>query len=405
MRKVLLICGILSSLLYIGMNVFVALQWEGYSSASQTVSELSAIGAPTRPLWVSLGIAYTLLVTAFGWGVWRSARRNRPLRVVGGLMVTYGIIGLAWPLAPIHLRGAESTLTDTMHIAFAMVTVLLMLLAMGFGAAAFGKRFRLYSLATMALLVVFGALTGLDGPRIAANLPTPWVGVWERINIGVFLLWVIVLAIALLRVDRAREVFGRSVWATSEESRRSLPGDELIPQPIGSLIHAITIRRPPHDVWPWLAQMGAGCRAGWYSYDFLDNGRRPSAARIVPQLQDLSIGMVFPALPGATNGFTLLAFQPGRFLVLGWVSPNNTLLMTWTFLLQECAPRATRLIVRVRAGRGYEFHRLPWWLGKRIAAVIHLIMQRKQLLGIAKRAESVLADEGDRASVESKEAA
>ena len=201
LRKVLLICGIVSSLLYVAMNVFVAMQWEGYSSASQSVSELSAIGAPTRPLWVLLGIAYTLLVTVFGWGVWGSARRNRPLRVVGGLMVAYGVIGLAWPFAPMHLRGAEFTLTDTMHIVFAMVTVLLMLLAIGFGAVAFGKRFRIYSIATMVILVAFGALTGLDGPRIAASLPTPWVGIWERINIGVFLLWVVVLAVALLRVQ------------------------------------------------------------------------------------------------------------------------------------------------------------------------------------------------------------
>jgi len=55
------------------MLVFVAMRWEGYSSASQTVSELSAIGAPTRSLWVPLGAVYTLLVTAFGWGVLVSA--------------------------------------------------------------------------------------------------------------------------------------------------------------------------------------------------------------------------------------------------------------------------------------------------------------------------------------------
>jgi len=209
-RKVFLVCGIVSSLLYVVMTVVVAMQWEGYHSASQTVSELSAIGAPTRPLWFLPGIAYSLLVTAFGWGVWASARRSRPLRVVGGLMVAYGVIGLAWPFAPMHLRGAELTLTDTMHIVLAMVTVLLMLLAIGFGAAAFGKRFRLYSIGTILVLLVFGALAGLDGPRIAANLPTPWVGVWERINIGVFLLWVVVLAVALLRaqVERPQDGLG-----------------------------------------------------------------------------------------------------------------------------------------------------------------------------------------------------
>jgi hypothetical protein len=113
-------------------------------------------------------------------------------------MVAYGVIGLFWP--PMHMRGAEFTLTDTMRIVFAMATVLLMLLSIGFGAAAFGERFRLYSIATIALLVVFCALTGLEAPRIAANLPTPLVGGWERINIGVFLLWVMTPAIALLRV-------------------------------------------------------------------------------------------------------------------------------------------------------------------------------------------------------------
>ena len=115
--------------------------------------------------------------------------------------MAYGVIGLAWP--PMHLRevlaAGGGTLTDTMHIVFAMVTVLLMLLAIGFGAAAFGKRFRLYSIATMVILFAFGALTIPDAPKIQANLPTPWIGVWERINIGVFLLWVVVLAIMLLR--------------------------------------------------------------------------------------------------------------------------------------------------------------------------------------------------------------
>ncbi|HEV2358804.1 MAG TPA: DUF998 domain-containing protein [bacterium] len=203
LRKVLLVCGILSSLLYVAMNVFVPMQWEGYSYTSQTISELSAIGTPTRPLWVLLGTTYTLLVAAFGLGVWGSARRNRPLRVVGGLMAAYGVIGLFWP--PMHQRAVLATgggtLTDTMHIVFTMATVLLMLLAISFGASALGKRFRLYSIATMVVLVAFGALTGLDAPRVSANLSTPWVGVWERINIGVFLLWVVVLAVALLRVQ------------------------------------------------------------------------------------------------------------------------------------------------------------------------------------------------------------
>ena len=213
LRRILLVCGVISSLLYVAMTVFVAMQWEGYSSASQTISELSAIGAPTRWLWVLPAAFYTVLVTAFGCGVWKSAGRIRALRIVGGLIVAYGALGLVWPFAPMHLRevlaAGGSTRSDTMHIVLASVTVLLMLLAIGFSAAAFGKRFRLYSLSSLVILVAFGGLTFVDAPRIAANLPTPWIGIWERINLGVFLLWVVVLTIALLRVQDTAAVTGR----------------------------------------------------------------------------------------------------------------------------------------------------------------------------------------------------
>lgn len=89
-----------------------------------------------------------------------------------------------------------------------------------------------------------------------------------------------------------------SVRADLREQVRGLSGDELIPNPVGSVTHALTIRRSSHDVWPWLVQMGSG-RAGWYAYDTIDNGGRPSAERILPEFQDISVGTVFPALPGA----------------------------------------------------------------------------------------------------------
>jgi hypothetical protein len=132
--------------------------------------------------------------------------------------------------------------------------------------------------------------------------------------------------------------------------------------------------------------MGAGSRAGWYSYDCLDNGRQPSATRIRPELQLLRIGMVFPALPGATDGFVLLAFEPDRFVVLGWPSPDGPPLVTWAFVLRE-VPAGTRLVVRARAGPDYTFRGLPPWVGQRVIRSVHFTMQRRQLIGIATRAE------------------
>lgn len=183
------------------MNIVVPIQWNDYSCLSQTVSELSAIGAPTRQLWLVLIMPFTFLSISFGLGVWLSAVRNRSLRIVGALMISNAVIGVFWP--PMHLRGSEFTLTDSLHIVFAIVTVSIFLLEITFASFAFGKRFRLYSVLTMIVLLLFGTLTGLDGPAVAANLPTPWVGLWERISIGVYFLWVAVLAVVVLQIDES----------------------------------------------------------------------------------------------------------------------------------------------------------------------------------------------------------
>jgi hypothetical protein len=166
-----------------------------------------------------------------------------------------------------------------------------------------------------------------------------------------------------------------------------LAGDDLIPQPIGTVNHAITIHRSPHSVWLWLVQMGSG-RAGWYAYDFIDNGGQRSAERILPEYQDISVGSVFPALPGAKDVFTVVQCDPERSLVLSWRLPNGRYQTTWAFVLEQPRPDQTRLIVRGRVASGYRPYGLPQWFALSTGRVAHFIMQRKQLLGIARRAET-----------------
>jgi len=204
-RKALLLCGLVSSLLYAAMNAFIPMMWDGYRSFSQTISELSAVDAPTRAVWVPLGFAYTVLVAAFGIGVRASADHNRALQVLGALLIFNGLFGLGW--LPMHQRAVlvagGATLTDTMHLVWGAVTSVLLLFEIGFGAAAFGRRFRIYSIATMTTLLFFGLLTFRDAPSVAANLPTPWLGVWERINVLGYMLWQAVLSVTLLRGQEA----------------------------------------------------------------------------------------------------------------------------------------------------------------------------------------------------------
>ncbi len=200
-HRMLLACGIVSSLLYAAM--IWAIQYEGYSLISQVPSELTAVGTPTRPLWIRLAWIYTVLMAAFGWGVWESAGRNRAARITGGLVLAYTSLGLLWPFAAMHQRevlaAGGGTWSDTAHVVLGAITVFLMFLTIGFAAAAFGTRVRLYSIASTIVLVVFGGLTFLEAPQLQTNLPTPWIGLWERISISAFLLWIVVLATVLLR--------------------------------------------------------------------------------------------------------------------------------------------------------------------------------------------------------------
>jgi hypothetical protein len=202
LKRVLLICGILSSLLYAGADILGGMLWKGYSFTSQPVSDLSAIGAPSRLFVVPIFIIYDVLFIAFALGVWRLADQKRALRFIGGLLIGLGIINFVAIFTPEHLGEAATTLANTMHITLAGVTSLLILLQIGSGAFAFGKRFRIYSVGTLLTLLVVGGLTWLSAAQLVANQPSPWIGVTERILIYGYMLWVAVLAIVLLRAEK-----------------------------------------------------------------------------------------------------------------------------------------------------------------------------------------------------------
>jgi hypothetical protein len=208
-QKALLFCGILSSVLYFTINIIVPLQWPGYSLLSHVPSELSAVGAPTRAFWSILATPYTFLMLAFAWGVYKAAGDNKRLALAAKFLLAYAALGFLWPFAPMHLRetlaAGGSTFSDTMHMVLGGATEIFYLLALGYAAAALGKNFRLYSIVTFVLVFVFAVLTFREAPGVARNEPTPYIGLWERINIGLFLLWVVVLSILLLRKQNRKE--------------------------------------------------------------------------------------------------------------------------------------------------------------------------------------------------------
>jgi hypothetical protein len=198
--RVLLWCGIASSLVYFGTDLMASFLWRDYSMRDQTVSELFAIDAPPRNLVIAFFNVYAFLIYAFGVGLWIGAGAQRSMKIAAVFLIIKELLGIVgtW-FFPIHLRGVPGNYSDTMHGVFTAIGVLCIALSMGFSAHALGKGFRIYSILTLIIFIVCGVSTGTYADELEQNLPTPGMGVLERINIYLFLLWVMVLAVIQLK--------------------------------------------------------------------------------------------------------------------------------------------------------------------------------------------------------------
>jgi hypothetical membrane protein len=199
-RKSLLVCGILASLVYVAADVLAAIRYPEYHSfTSRAISELMANGAPTERLVDPLFLLHGVLMIAFAVGIWMSSSR-KSVHLTGALLLAYAAIGFLGPtIFEMNVRGTGHSTADVLHIALTGVLVLFILASVGVGASIRGRWFRSYSYATLLVMVVFGVVTSFAMRGVGTGEATPWVGTTERIDIGAFLLWVVVLAVSLLR--------------------------------------------------------------------------------------------------------------------------------------------------------------------------------------------------------------
>jgi hypothetical protein len=133
--------------------------------------------------------------------------------------------------------------------------------------------------------------------------------------------------------------------ATPEEAERTFPYDELVPNPTWSSTRAITVEATPEQIWPWLVQMGWG-RAGWYGYDLIDNGAKPSAWEIIPEMQQLEIGSPFPMSPW--TAMYCRDFDEPCWMLLRMGNVAGKDIGTFLWYLDPIDGCHTRLIIRMR---------------------------------------------------------
>ena len=207
--RILLACGVVYPVLYfIAADGIAATLNDGYSRMDQAVSELSGTAASTRWFLTAMVPVYAVLMIAFGIGVRRSAEGTRALRITGNILIAWAVAGLLWLPFPMSSRqdvvkGEPMSVNDIGHLAMSGLTLVFIMSVLWFGAKAFGSGFRLYSILTTATVLVFGALMSTQAPNVPD--PTPWMGLYERVMMWAWFLWIAVLAIILLRRDTRRE--------------------------------------------------------------------------------------------------------------------------------------------------------------------------------------------------------
>lgn len=137
--------------------------------------------------------------------------------------------------------------------------------------------------------------------------------------------------------------------ATDEEIQDSMPGDEIVPKASFNATRAITISAPPEQVWPWIVQMGYR-RAGFYTYELLDNAGYNSADHILPEYQNPKIGdwMPMASKVNETTAFKVRSFETNRWLL--WEKPDST----WSWKLIPVAGGRTRLVTRLKQRYAWE---------------------------------------------------
>jgi len=204
---------------------------------------------------------------------------------------------------------------------------------------------------------------------------------FKKIVPGLTLLFGVVCAISL-RFYRS----WHSRWgATDEEVELEMPGDELIKQPTFNVTRAITIHARPEEIWPWIIQIGFG-RAGFYSYDLLDNLGKPSADHIIPELQHIEVGTWIPMSGKVTEetAFRVRAFEPNRWML--WEKVAST----WAWKLLPIDEEHTRLLIRLKCH--YRWNRPTIVTDLLLMEVGDFPMMRKLMLGLKLRTERAHAD-------------
>lgn len=171
-------------------------------------------------------------------------------------------------------------------------------------------------------------------------------------------------------------------WGTTDdEVKRTMPGDNIVGKPSFNATRVVTINATAENIYPWIVQMSVN-RAGWYSYDLLDNLARRSAESILPEHQNIQVGDLIPMSPDGKDGQYVKDFSDNEWM-LWWDKTGDN---SWAWGIYSEGEAYSRLVTRVRVKYRWLS---PSILFNLLIEFFDILMMRKCMLGIKRRAEAM----------------
>ena len=200
MKKIYTLFGIIGPAVYIFAVFLGGAIRHDYSTIYNSISELSMANAPNKLLMDVLFGIYNLFLLVFGVGAYLDSSINsKKYNAATIMLANIGILGLVVLVFTQDPRGAPATFYGTLHIILSGITAALTIISIILVGISFKnyvgmKLFSGYSYITAVLIF-------LSGGASAASFANsgPYSGLFERITIYLFMIWVITLSYLILK--------------------------------------------------------------------------------------------------------------------------------------------------------------------------------------------------------------
>lgn len=187
-NKIFFLAGLVGPIFYFFLLTILGYLWNGYNPMLQSMSEIGSVGSPYKDLMNYLGFSSLgILITLFSIGLLREFGKGILKYMVFFMILIAGIFMFMVGFFPCDVGCIDITQTGKIHSITSTVPAIALPLAAMLLASVltnkWGKKWGYFSF-------WLGILSMLSGPIMFIPTASPYLGLIQRVGMGLSLLWI-----------------------------------------------------------------------------------------------------------------------------------------------------------------------------------------------------------------------